>query len=259
MGNKLRPFLFIILVLILAFFVFVWPRYYPPILMYHNFRVGQYPEGKLAVPIEIFNRQMAFIKRFGYRVIPLEELCRMIKAKKELPHNLVVITFDDGRKSNLAAARILKKYNFPATIFLIENQKQYGEDHLFLRENNIKWIARNTRVNFGSHSRTHQSLSGMDPQALKDELLGSRLKLSKKYGTDFLTLSYPVGAFDRQVMEAARSSRYLCACAAGKSYAGIDLFALRRIKMTEHDLGVRLWGKLSGFYNLLRKSKKDYD
>jgi len=38
----------------------------------------------------------------------------------------------------------------------------------------------------------------------------------------------------------------------------LDRFSLRRIKITDRDLGFRLWIKLTGFYNIFKKLKKPY-
>ena len=65
---------------------------------------------------------MFFLKEKHYNVIPLDELVKGIKKGKKFAHNTVVITFDDGYQDNYSYAYpILKKYGFPATIFLISD------------------------------------------------------------------------------------------------------------------------------------------
>ena len=60
-------------------------------------------------------------------MISLDEMVDLIVNKKRIPHKTVSITFDDGYKNNyLCAYPILKKYNFPATIFIITSV--VGED-----------------------------------------------------------------------------------------------------------------------------------
>jgi peptidoglycan/xylan/chitin deacetylase (PgdA/CDA1 family) len=70
------------------------------------------------LPVSKFEEQMSYLKKY-YTVLPLEYVIECLKACKELPPYTAVITFDDGYRNNLTVAYpILKKYNFPATIFL---------------------------------------------------------------------------------------------------------------------------------------------
>ena len=62
---------------------------------------------------------MEYLARNGYRVIPLAQLARFLDGKEPLPRKSVVITIDDGYRSTYEIAYpILKKYGFPATVFL---------------------------------------------------------------------------------------------------------------------------------------------
>ena len=87
--------------------------------MYHH--VGEDSEGlSLNVSVETFERQMEFLKIHHYRVMPLEDLIGHIQSGKPAPWNAVVIAFDDGNLDNFTKAfPILRKRNFPATIFMI--------------------------------------------------------------------------------------------------------------------------------------------
>ena len=102
------------------YFVWMYPRYTVPILTYHSFDYGR---GTLSITPENFEKQMRYLKDKGYNVIPLDELVAGIKNKKKFAHNTVVITIDDGYENNFTYAYpVLKKYGFPAIIFLITNQ-----------------------------------------------------------------------------------------------------------------------------------------
>lgn len=65
-----------------------------------------------------FEEQMSFVAKW-YRVISLEDLTNWLLKNKLLPPQAALITFDDGYLDNyLYAFPILKKYNFPAVIYL---------------------------------------------------------------------------------------------------------------------------------------------
>jgi peptidoglycan/xylan/chitin deacetylase (PgdA/CDA1 family) len=66
-----------------------------------------------------FEAQMRYLKQNGYRVISLAELLQFMEFKQDIPPKAVVITIDDGWHSTLdIALPILKRYRFPATLFV---------------------------------------------------------------------------------------------------------------------------------------------
>src|SRR3989338_9147920 len=77
------------------------------ILMYHK------------VNKENFNEQMKYLKKY-YNLISLKELTTLLKEKKNLTRNSIVITFDDGYLNNyLNAYPALKRHGLPATFFIV--------------------------------------------------------------------------------------------------------------------------------------------
>mgnify|MGYP001576674128 CR=1 FL=1 len=77
-----------------------------------------------------------------------------------------------------------------------------------------------------------------------------------KLGKKISLFSYPVGGYNAKVVDFVKKAGYTGACTTnrGRYRLNPDLFALRRIKMTEDsDNPVVMWLKLSGFYNLLRR------
>jgi peptidoglycan/xylan/chitin deacetylase (PgdA/CDA1 family)/glycosyltransferase involved in cell wall biosynthesis len=68
---------------------------------------------------EEFDRQLRHLARF-WRVVSLEDAVRALQAGSPLPRNSVVITFDDGYRSNYSTALpLLEKHNLPATVFVV--------------------------------------------------------------------------------------------------------------------------------------------
>ena len=66
----------------------------------------------------MFEKQMEYLKNKEYQVISLTKLVEILESDELIPKKTVVLTFDDGYKDNyINAFPILKKYNFPATIF----------------------------------------------------------------------------------------------------------------------------------------------
>jgi peptidoglycan/xylan/chitin deacetylase (PgdA/CDA1 family) len=65
-----------------------------------------------------FDRQMDYLAKW-FNVVSLKEIVAWLDGRQNLPPYAVLITFDDGYLDNYTAAfPILRKYNFPALIFL---------------------------------------------------------------------------------------------------------------------------------------------
>ncbi|MGP1405886.1 polysaccharide deacetylase family protein [Filifactor alocis] len=93
-----------------------------PILMYHHFTTGN-DVNSPTVSQANFERQMNYLYEHGYTTIHLNQLEDFLDGKIQLPAKTVVITMDDGYRSNYEIAYpILKKYHMRATQFpIVEN------------------------------------------------------------------------------------------------------------------------------------------
>ncbi|MDD5771469.1 MAG: polysaccharide deacetylase family protein, partial [Candidatus Omnitrophica bacterium] len=120
-----------IVFILLAVFLFIAASlaclasiYQPPVLMYHSVNPKSDPVlYRLIVTPEAFAKQMEFLKRHNYNVVPLETIGRLLVENKKVPFKTVAITFDDGYEDNYTYAYpVLKKMGFPATIFVIYDE-----------------------------------------------------------------------------------------------------------------------------------------
>jgi peptidoglycan/xylan/chitin deacetylase (PgdA/CDA1 family) len=89
-----------------------------PILMYHH--IDNEVTNSSVVTPEKFEEHLAALKEAGFTSITLQQLAAYVEKGEELPANPVVITFDDGYRSNCDLAYpLLKKYGMAATINVI--------------------------------------------------------------------------------------------------------------------------------------------
>jgi peptidoglycan/xylan/chitin deacetylase (PgdA/CDA1 family) len=239
----------------ICFWFYLYQNYTTPILMYHSFdkdKIKTYA----AVNPNNFYRQMEFIKKMGYRVIPLTDYCQMLRNNKKIPKNLVVVTIDDGYRDNLAAIEILKKFNYPATIFLIVDR--LGEDGYLSKDEIVSFLKR-SKIKIGSHTLTHPELPALSSAQLKREIFDSKKELKAIFSTEVDVFAYPGGAFNEPALKEVAGADYLCACATNRGFSKkLNRFALRRIKVTDRDNNFTFWTKISGFYNIFKKPKKPY-
>jgi peptidoglycan/xylan/chitin deacetylase (PgdA/CDA1 family) len=88
------------------------------ILLYHRVASVSSDPWRLAVPPDLFERQLGVIAA-RFRPLPLRELVAGLRAG-ELPNRAVSLTFDDGYRDNLLAAKpLLERHGVPATVFVI--------------------------------------------------------------------------------------------------------------------------------------------
>ena len=66
-----------------------------------------------------FEAQLDWLARNNYQVLRLADVAGFLAGKKALPQRSVVITIDDGYETVYRHAfPLLKKYGFPATLFV---------------------------------------------------------------------------------------------------------------------------------------------
>lgn len=109
------------------------------ILMYHGFfdesnQEGIEQYGNRWCGIKKFKKQIQYLRR-NYNIIRLEQLIDHYTKDEKNPNKAVVITMDDGYKSNYSLAYpLLKQYQIPATIFIVtefvQNQEYLWGDRL---------------------------------------------------------------------------------------------------------------------------------
>ena len=97
-----------------------------PILMYHH--LSEDITNSEMVSPEQFEAQIRALSEAGYTGVSFDELQAYVLRGEPLPEKPVVITFDDGYRSNYTLAYpILRKYGMKATIFAIG--VSFGTDH----------------------------------------------------------------------------------------------------------------------------------
>ena len=94
-------------------------------------------------------------------------------AKQErlpIPDKLVVLTFDDGNKSDLAfVAPLLKRYGFGATFFVTEGLGALEDKKTFMTWDEIKALDE-AGFEIGNHSGSHPDLRQLSKEQILAEV-----------------------------------------------------------------------------------------
>jgi len=182
-----------------------------PILTYHNFTTGEGDSYK--INITNFEKQMEFLSLNSYSVISLSELLAGLRAG-QLPPKPIVITIDDGFKSTYTLAYpVLKKYDFPATLFLYTDFVEKNSYSLTWEE--IREMARND-IEIGSHTLSHCNLLKYQENEnyetylarIRKEIFLSKEILESKIEREIKFFAYPYGAYSSIIKDLAIQADY---------------------------------------------------
>ncbi len=238
--------------------IFIRGKYVAPIVMYHSVTPSASPQNRLAITDATFERQMNFLKSRRYNVVPLETLAAMIKEKKKIPQKTISITFDDGYKDNYTYAfPILKKYNLPATLFIITDEVGRPDR---VNWDEVKEMRDSGLITVGSHALGPEPLINYKSRdEVKRQIFDSKKLLEEKLGREVNVFSYPEGRFTDWIRQLVIDAGYKCAVATnpGRRFASNDVFALKRLRISSncHNLFV-YWAETSGYYNLMREYRR---
>ncbi len=181
---------------------------YATVLIYHKFNEPNSPS--TSVSLKTFKRQMLYLKKHGYRVISIKKLISLIKQKKRIAPKTVVITIDDGYKSTMKAYKVLKKFNYPFTVFLYA--EGIGRYPAYLTKKQLRILANDPLVTIGNHSYKHlrfTKLQGkMSAEAFKRfiyrDTLRAERRIEKLTGKKPKIYAFPYGEYSRPYIKVLR-------------------------------------------------------
>ncbi|MDI6715993.1 MAG: polysaccharide deacetylase family protein [Actinomycetota bacterium] len=183
-----------------------------PVFLYHH--ISPNPSNYIAVSPATFEEHLKALSARGYHSISLNQLYSHLVKGALLPPKPVLITFDDGLKSQyIYAVPLLKKYKFTATFFIYAEaiNSKYGE---YMSTSDIISLSKQG-FDIGSHTWTHPSLVKRKDETIEDynkrmnfELVKSKQWLEQKIGKEVIAIAYPYGKCDALTAQAVYASGY---------------------------------------------------
>ncbi len=261
--NLIRVLIaFVAVIVVLGFFVagVFQQNYVVPILMYHSVDPDEKNCNMITVNPLTFQRQMNFLKKHRYNVLPLETLVSLIKEKRRIPPRAVAITFDDGYKNVFTHAfPALKKYNLPATAFVIV-QEIGRPDRLSWDE--VKIMQGSGLITIGSHCLGPEPLVKIkSDEEVKNQIFDSKRILEEKLAGKVNFFSYPEGMFNTEIRKLVIDAGYLGAVGTnpGRDYPDDDIFVLKRLRISENARNMFVFAvETSGFYTFMKENKRKH-
>ena len=174
------------------------------VLLYHRIddKKTHTPLDKFSISLTKFEKQILYLKKKSFESILPTQIDEIVKNKSYLNKRYVLITFDDGYKDNLAAARVLKKHGFKAIFFIAAAHiGKTLDDVEMLDEADIKELV-NMGMVIGSHSYKHINLLKLSRDEAYNQIKKSIDILSKFYPVE--DIAYPFGGYDSWLDEILR-------------------------------------------------------
>ncbi len=234
-----------------------------PVLMYHMvgteqdaLELGNFTSTKS------LDRQMNFLKRFGYHVITLDRYDAIQTGQIKPRGREILLTFDDGDFSfGKSAIPVLEKYQFPVAMFLISDFIQTGNYGSMDLETVLSLQKKYPWVNFQSHAKTHPHLKEIRAEQIKVEMEDSKKDLERLLGKPVDYFAYPFGELDQRSLKAVQDAGYKMAFTTSyRRLGGIPetLYSRTRLKMEEHSGNPFIfWGYVSGIYQNFKKWREE--
>jgi peptidoglycan/xylan/chitin deacetylase (PgdA/CDA1 family) len=224
----------------------------------------------------------------AYNLISLRRLVHALERGSfaELPPRPLVISFDDGHRSNIELLDVIRGLSAPPTIFLCSGivgtdapywfdtvpdpeplKRLPNEERLralgTAASGNRTRMALDAReievlrpyVDFQSHTVTHPILTRCDDRKAFEELACSREQLERDHGLDVYALAYPNGDHSEREQAMARRAGYRCAVTVepGANTVSADPFRLKRVPINDDRDGPSVvLVKASGIWGAVR-------
>lgn len=186
-----------------------------PVLLYHHLEPGADGSNGAIISTEEFAAQMAWLKANGFTTITTAQLLAWLEDGEPLPDRPVMVTFDDGYRSNyLHAYPVLQQHGFSGVIFMVTGLAGQKVGRLeYLTWEDMHAMTASGVIEIQAHSHDgHRNIDGQpalvhwseeeilaDWQLLSEALAAAELPPATAY-------AYPFGAHDEECIDALRKA-----------------------------------------------------
>jgi peptidoglycan/xylan/chitin deacetylase (PgdA/CDA1 family) len=156
---------------------------------------------------------------------------------------IITTSWDDGHPLDLKLAKLLKRYNMPAT-FYVPLKNQVRET---ITPDQIKEIAEDFDI--GGHTYSHVNLTELPKEEAYEEIIKGKEYIEESIGREIQSFCYPWGAYNNDVINMVKKV----------GFEGARTVKLLEIKVeSRFEMGTTIHvgeGGYSHFKNFLKRSK----
>lgn len=225
---------------------------YINVIYYHDI-VKTQGQSFMKTNIEIFKKQMKYLSRKGYKTYTFDELNK-VKENQRFSSNSVLITFDDGWKSNYSEIMNLMldlglKYN----VFL--EVGKIGKDPKYLTWSEVRSMYKTGMVGFGAHTYSHPNMSKTTNYDFNKEILEANATIEQELGLKPTDFCFPFGAYGeeslREIVESGQYDRVYTSDLA-YSYPMGNVTVMGRNGISNDESISVFRNKTAGYYNIFK-------
>jgi GT2 family glycosyltransferase/peptidoglycan/xylan/chitin deacetylase (PgdA/CDA1 family)/2-polyprenyl-3-methyl-5-hydroxy-6-metoxy-1,4-benzoquinol methylase len=191
--------------------------YKVPVLMYH--RVGDDGPAELArwrVSPKVFEHQLRFLRRRGYRSLSMEEWSYGAAQRGVLSGRPIILSFDDAYLDFYETAwPIIYRNGFSALVFVVSGKtglsadwdSKHGAPSPLMDWDQVRALSAQG-VEFGSHLVSHTRSDFLSSDSLLRECVHSRVAIEHVTSTKVTTLAVPFGISGERIEKVAAMAGY---------------------------------------------------
>ena len=222
------------------------PKDRAAILMYHSIATTEH---FFSVSLKDFEWQMNHLSEEHMPVISLKDLVVRLTSKKELGGSIAV-TFDDGYRNNFTDAfPILKRHNFPATIFVATEKIGSSDARGFARltPEDMREMGASGLIDIEPHTHTHPHLSRASHEVQRKEIVESKRIVEGIVQKKCTLFAYPYGDFSEETVDIVTEEAFDAAVSVieGTVHKGSNLYHLPRNSIDHSTTFSQFCGKIS--------------
>lgn len=154
-----------------------------PVLMYHHVNDS---DDWFATSEAALDGQMGWLRENGYAAVAAGDLVRTMTTGAPLPERPVMLTVDDGNRTDLVFAAVLARHGFRG-VYLWPDTSPLSEAEM---------VELAALGEIGGHTRTHPDLATLSPEEQRSEVAGNLDRLRRVTGQPVRCFAYPYGRFD---------------------------------------------------------------
>ncbi len=163
--------------------------------------------------VAVFRAQLKAIARGGFHVVTLAALREHLERGAALPSKPLVLTFDDnGHGISENAFPLLRRYRFPATLFVHTNFVGKTTTKRHNTWDQLRAMERSGLIEVQSLTANHPpDLRALGDAAVVHELQLSKFSLERRLGRPVYALVYPEDNYDERLAALAAANGYILA------------------------------------------------
>ncbi len=200
--------------------------YTVPVLMYHAVSDDVWGDEAMFVSPSVMEEHLRYLSENGFDPIFFEDLPHVGQYDKP-----VILTFDDGYICNYTNLYpLLQKYQMKATISIVTSS--IGNRPTSMTREMVRELADLELVSIQSHTVNHPTLTKCSLQEKKQEIIQSKLEVTRITGREPMLLCYPGGIYNNRVVKITQEHYRFGLIVDNALYTtGDDLFRIPRFSI----------------------------